>query len=234
MKTKNIVLITISSVVIIIIIVWISYLLLPPQKLVKIVNSKNDLLSEYNNIDTSFWYQDGDYLVFNNQTNTKQKVTLFTNKLPSEKKKIGRITTGVIFSGNLDKDCIVGFQIGKLGSKEEEQYVVGMNGKGEIVTLNGLLEPLTDELISKGPNIVDPKKEAWLSLFTLGNPNGGIIQFSAKNRNAVGNGTSVQNVPKEILMSNEKEISLVVYNPNQKGNISFTQWEIQNDWTPND
>lgn len=234
MKPRNLsLIITLTGISIVIYIIFITLFPNAPKKIIKIMDDNVKLTSEFHEIDPLFWYKEGDKLIFNNQTNKKQKVSLYTNELPSEKKKIGYVTSNVVVSGYLDQDCIVGFIIGEKNARDENLIFMGVNGKGKIEILNGNLKPLTEERISYGPNNLKQCKELNLSFYYYKNPYGWIIYFGAKGHD-ISNGACINEVPYEKLNSEQKQISLVVYNPNQKGAIWFKQWEIQNDWAPND
>ncbi|MGE0560986.1 MAG: hypothetical protein AB7O47_04175 [Flavobacteriales bacterium] len=242
LKLFDLVLLTITGLIVTIIIliglyflfVWIFFWPSPPDKIIKITNNEIDIENEFHEINSQYWYKDDGKLVFNNLTSIKQKVSLYTDKLPSEKKKIGYITSNVIISGSFAKDCILGFEIGEKNGRDENHIIMGVSGDGEIKILNGDLEPLIEEEISYGPNTLNQCREINLSFYYYKNPYGWVIFFGAKGNDGIRNGASINYVPYDKLDSENKEISLVVYNPSNKGKIWFKNWEIQNDWTPND
>ena len=176
-------------------------------------------------------------MVFNNQSTSKEKVSLYSNSIPSEHKKNGYITSSVIVPGEFDAladNAIFGFQIGEKSADQKDQLVIGLNGKGEVVAMNGALEDLEKEQFKKYEDgDLAGSKEVKLSFHYYKNPYGWIIFFRAigeNNRIA----THINYIPFEKLNDQNKELSLFIYNPNQEGKLWFKEWNIQNDWTPND
>ncbi len=152
-------------------------------------------------------------------------------------KNKGILQPNYSFSSDFDTmpdDCILGIQIGGKNADEKEQLVVGIDGKGQLVVLDGNLEPLEEERVSSVKNLKgDCCSETELSFHYYRNPKGWILFFGAKNEQESA-GISINHIPFDKLGSENKEISLVAFNPSQKGEIWFKNWEIQNDWTPND
>ncbi|MGB1241871.1 MAG: hypothetical protein ACPG49_05080 [Chitinophagales bacterium] len=207
----------------------------PPIETLKISGEKWELKSEFHELNPDFWEKKGGKLIFNNQTTEKQRATLHTNALPSEQKKKGYITTSVKVSANdlIEKEAIVGIQIGERTAKGKNQLVMGINGEGEIVVLDGNLKPLMREKVKVGKKLEGNMEEMELSFHYYANPKGWIVFFQAKNENGR-SGATINHIPFEKLDSENKEVSLVAYNPSQKGEVSFEDWKLQNDWTPND
>lgn len=209
----------------------------PPMATFKISGEGWNLNSEFHEGNLDFWKKEGDKLVFNNQTSEKELMTLHSNALPSEHKKQGYITTKLLVSSDFDTmpdDCILGIQIGEKNADEKEQLVFGINGKGELIALDGNLDPLEGEKISFVKNLKgNCCSETELSLHYYRNPRGWIVFFGAKNEQE-STGFSINHIPFDKLNSENKALSLLAFNPSQKGKIWFKDWEIQNDWTPND
>lgn len=208
-----------------------------PEVISKISNDEN-LISEFHEINIDSWKNEGGVLKFSNNTPTKQKVTLKTSLLPSEKKKKGYITTSVKVSSNFEElpdDAIIGFQLGEENSSEENQLMMGVNGKGEIVVLDGEMNELMDESIKLGDRMEMCSSEMTLSFHYYKNPDGWILFFTAKNDDSpCWTSATINKIPISKLNDPNKEISLLVYNPSQEGELWFYDWKVWNDWTPND
>ena len=194
------------------------------------------------NYDADQWkFVDG-RMEFINGTSVKGRVKLCSDDLPSEKKKKGYITTKVTMTGNfneLPKEAIFGFQIGNKNAPDDKQLIIGVNGDGEIATLTGNLTALTKEKLfcrSKLIKTEDFYDKIDLNLHYYRNPYGWVLFFSAKDKNKKfrAAGGFLNYIPYEKLSSGEKEISLIAFNPTDSGKIWFKDWEIYNDWTPND
>jgi len=207
----------------------------PPVEILKISDKEWSLDSEFHELNAEFWGKADGKLTFNNQTTDKQLVTLHTNALPSEQKKKGYLTTSVKASINdlAEEEAIVGIQIGESAAKGKDKILMGVNGAGEIVVLDGDMKPLAREKVKFGEKLEGNMDEVKLSFHYYRNPKGWIVFFQAKNENGR-SGATINHIPSEKLDSKNKHVSLVAYNPSQKGQISFEDWKLQNDWTPND
>lgn len=211
-----------------------------PQEIIKISGNNWDLNTEFHKIDTQFWKQKDGKLNFNNQSDSKQVVTLFSKQLPSEHKKNGYITTRVSMPGNFDligNQSIFGFQIGEKGTPQKDHIILALNGAGETVVLNGDMEALTDEKINTSSHTSgNCGEEIILNFHYYNNPYGWIIYFnwySISDDDCRGR-SMVNYIPFNKLNDADKELSLIVFNPSQNGDIWFKDWRILNDWTPND
>jgi len=239
MKILKIILITIGSVFLAFVLLGFAYFISlpsPPKAITKIANEEWNFKKEFPSLDEENWTKENDLLVFKNQSADKKKVTLYSSSIPSEFKKKGYITTSVTVSGgfkSIADDCIFGIQIGEKGADQRDQIFMGLNGKGEAVILDGTLNRLQGEKIKDYNGKLTDSEEATLKFHYYRNPYGWIIFFSAHNgKNRVG--THINHIPVEKLDARYKELSLVVYNPSQEGKLWFKDWNIQNDWTPND
>ncbi len=240
MKVLKIVLISISSLFLALVLLSFAYYISQPsapETIIKMSNQEWDLEKEFPDLDQKNWTKESDLLVFKNQSVDKRKVTLYSNSIPSEHKKKGYLTTSVKVPGgfkSIADDCIFGFQIGEKNADERDHIFMGVNGKGEVVGLDGTLNRLQEEkmkIYKKG--ILADSKEVTLKFHYYKNPYGWIIFFNADN-GTEGIATHINYIPFEKLNNKNKELSLVVYNPSQEGKLWFKEWNIQNDWTPND
>jgi len=210
----------------------------PPKTILKIDGNEWNISNEFHEFNTEFWGKDDDKLVFNNQSDLKEAVTLNSNLVPSEHKKDGYVTMSVKVPGNFDllaDDAVFGFQIGEVNASENEQLILGLNGTGEIIVVNGELEPLVEEKVKGGKYFTNnsSEEEIELSFHYYKNPYGWVLFFNAKNEKE-SIGKIVNYIPFEKLNSLDKELSLIAFNPSKKGKLWFKDWSIQNDWTPND
>lgn len=225
--------------------VWFMSQPTPPEAIVKISGSDWNMDSEFHNLDKTFWSKEGDKLVFENLTNEKHNVLLYASDLPSENKKPGYITASVKISGAfdaIDDEAIWGFQLGEReatnGTNDQNHLIMGVNGKGEVVVVNGELASLKDEKIKRFNDNLDCDEELELSFHYYQNPYGWVIFFKAQAQDdACKSGATINYIPFEKLDSDDKDLSLFVYNPSGNSTdekIWFKDWRIQNDWTPND
>jgi len=134
----------------------------------------------------------------------------------------------------LADDAVFGFQIGEVNATEKNQLLLGLNGKGEIVVVDGNLEPLVEEKVKNGKSFTHKtSEEVELSFHYYQNPYGWVLFLKAKNEKE-SIGATINHIPFEKLNSMDKELSLIAFNPSKKGKLWFKDWSIQNDWTPND
>ena len=209
----------------------------PPAKILKISGIEWSMNSEFHEFNEKYWEKEDDKLVFNNQSHVKSAVTLNSNLIPSEHKKEGYVTMSVKVPSNFDllaDDAVFGFQIGEINATEKDRLVLGLNGKGEIVAVDGNLEPLLEEKVKNGkPFINSSLEEIELSFHYYKNPYGWVLFLRAKSEKE-STGMMINHIPFEKLNSVDKELSLIAFNPSKKGELWFRDWTIQNDWTPND
>ncbi len=210
-----------------------------PAAVLKISGTDWELAETFHDFKPEFWEKKEGQLFFNNQSPKKEKVTLFTEKIPSEDKKKGYVTMSVELPGDfaaIADDAKFGFQIGEKDLPEKEQIFIGLNGKGRVLVTDGNFDALSEGKVK----IKDRKKDSKqlqeaikLSLHYYRNPKGWVFFFST-NGGTKYRGGIVYDIPVEKFDSEDKAISLVAFNPSQKGELWFKNWTIQNDWTPND
>lgn len=213
----------------------------PPAQLNLIDFSNDSLLTDsYISLNANKWAVNNKELHFINKSAKKEKATVFTNELPSENLKKGYVTSSVVLKTDLEniaEDAIIGFELGERNSKDSEKLLFGINGSGKVVYLDGNRASLKNEKIKvfqEEKEICDG--EVKLSFHYYENPTGWVLFFRLKSLTdpECTIGATINNIPFDKLNDPTKQLSLSIYNPSSKGEISFSDWQIQPDWTPND
>ncbi len=214
-----------------------------PEEVSKIAGADWDLSKEFHALDLDYWEKKEDRLLFNSQSTKKEKAQLYSRLIPSEHKKKGYIKMSVKVPGHFDllaDDALYGFQIGEEGTMDKDQIFMGLNGKGDVFLSDGNFEILETEDVSINNRNISQKnlgETLDFSLHYYRNPKGWIFYFriSDGTESRAGGVTYIINrIPAEKFDEQNKVISLVAFNPSQKGELWFKDWTIQNDWTPND
>ncbi len=208
----------------------------PPVAILKISGQDWELPSEFKQYNNDCWEKKQDSLFFNNRSRHKQSVSLYTAELASEHKKRGFVTTKVKTFGQFDlleDDAMFGFQLGEKDAPDSEKLFLGVNGKGEVLVLDGNFKKLRNEQITKGKPLNGNCCETTeLYFYYAKHANYWQLFFGANNKE-VESYAAVNYIPYKKLDDPNKELSLVVYNPSREGEIWFKDWYILNDWTPN-
>ena len=205
-----------------------------PEVISKMTDKDWDLKTEFQGVNLTDWAKVDGKLVYLNKSNKFGELTLKTTLIPSEKKKLGYITSSVITNGKLamlPKDGFMGFRLGEECAEKESQILMGVDGRGDLVVMDGNRKDL--KISTRGSKMKEVNEETKLSFHYYKNPYGWIIFFN-KQQGGVSETATINHIPYSNLNDLEKDFSLIVYNPTQQGEAWFKDWEIQNDWTPND
>jgi hypothetical protein len=232
---------------------WVSRFFIEPNPSILIGND-NFEISNFSYVNgEEYWFHKNEQLFFTDPDSSVGIITVYTDSLPSEEKKPGRLIVSVRLPrnfNNINPECLFGLRIGNKTAPNSKKIFIGLNGEGLIQALNGNLRELDAGIeksfharatFSKAPLHIP--YESGLNYITLTlkfdrNPNGWIV-FGSFRDNLKENKrdfhmVKLNKVPYDYLNSVSKEISLIAYNPSAINHVWFKDWIVYNDWAPVD
>lgn len=231
-----------------------------PKPTVYLENIDTNWKSSFHISNPNNWEAGDGKVTFVGGRDTIGKLTLYSNEIPSEHKKPGRMMLQVTMTGdfdNINDSVIWGIQFGCKNDLDSEKIILGVNGAGHPIKITGniniqninnyIIENCKDvvfgtnrsgERILKGKHFANKSNNYFenckddITLRFESKSHFGLTGFHMRRCNKPTGGGGFPT--KFIAYNVKKEFSLFVYDPTGNNKIWFKDLKIYNDWLWND